>query len=167
MNSEKIQALFESMEVAANELKEATRQAKRLKVENDKNETIVKVVKDFNAIQINSEQLEKTTIEAIKRIEKQSSSLKLTTLMAVTIACALFGTVIGYAGFYSVKDTIISQELNTLKTERAKIQEQYAFINELTAKGFKIYNNAIVLPPEFSSKVGITEDGKPAIFAKK
>lgn len=164
MQQEKIQTLFESMEIAADELKKATKAANEIRTTNQNEQKIITVIKQFNAVQANTKKLEKASIEAISRIEKQSSTLKTTTLIAVTITCALIGAVAGYTGFSSVQDQIVSHELNALKNERAKIQEQYAFINELTEKGFKVYKNAIVLPPEYSDKVGKTKDGQPAIF---
>ena len=57
-------------------------------------------------------------------------------------------------------------ELKSIKEERAKIQDQYGFVNELKRKGMVIYKDAIVLPNQYSDKVSVLEDGRTAIFQK-
>ena len=61
MRQEKVQALFESMEMAADELKKATAAANKIRSANDKDEKITKLISDFQAIQTNTQRMKKDT----------------------------------------------------------------------------------------------------------
>lgn len=164
MNSEKIQALFESMEIAADELKKATGAANKIRISNDKDEKITKLISDFHAVQTNTQRMKKDTDQAIADMRKAGIKYKLTGILGLFSTTIMIGLAIGYASITAYKNEIIAHELESIKEERAKIQSQYAFVNELKKKGMEIYKDAIVLPSEYAGKISVTEDGRLAIF---
>lgn len=166
MNNEKIQALFESMEMAADELKKATAAANKIRMSNDKDEKVTKLINDFKAIQSNTEKIKTETAQSIDDIRKAGIQYKLTGILGLFATTIMIGLAGGYASITAYKNEIIAHELRSIEEERAKIQDQYAFVNELKSKGMEIYKNAIVLPSEYTGKVKFTEDGRPAIFKK-
>ncbi len=166
MNSEKIQALFESMEMAADELKKATAAANKIRSANDKDEKITKLISDFQAIQTNTQRVKRDTLQAIEDMKKAGIKYKVTGILGLFATTAVIGLGIGYASITAYKNEIIAYELRSIKEERAKIQDQYGFVNELKRKGMVIYKDAIILPNQYSDKVSVLEDGRTAIFQK-
>lgn len=164
MNNEKIQALFESMEVAADELKKATTAANKIRLANDKDEKITKLISDFQAIQTNTQRVKRDTTQAIDDMKKAGIQYKITGILGLFATTAMVGLVIGYASINAYKNEIVAHELESIAEERAKMQSQYQFVNQLKSKGMKIYKDGIVLPPEYADKVTVLEDGRTAIF---
>jgi hypothetical protein len=147
MNNEKIQALFESIELlideqkkATNELNDATTSAKKIKSVNNKEKNITKIINDFNLIKTNTENLEKKTNDAILRMQKQARFPKIISLLLTYLFFALFGLGTGYYVF-------------TTQTKN------YAYKLELESKyNIDILSNAIVLPTDY--RVLISDDGQ-------
>lgn len=159
MRQEKVQALFEEIVVAADELKKATAAANKIRVSNSKEQTIQKLVSDFNAIQQNSQNIERKSKEAIrsledkyselenkadkaiKRVEKKSSLPNFISFFSVLTLSAAIGLGGGFYLFITKLD-------------------DYAYKQYLNIKyGVTIHKNGIALPEDFKKRIGKTNDG--------
>ncbi|MCG3817989.1 hypothetical protein I3256_18780 [Photobacterium damselae] len=159
MNQEKIQALFEEVVVAADELKKATAAANKIKVSNSKEQTIQKLVSDFNAIQQNSTTITDESRKAIKRLESKYSELEDKADKAIK-RVEKKSSLPNFIAFFSVLILSIAVGLGVgfyLFTEHL---DDYAYKKYLNIKyGVTVFPNGLALPEDFKNRLGKTNEG--------
>lgn len=151
MNNEKVQALFETMIVATDELKKATLVANQIANVNNNPNNIAKVIQDFKAIERNHDQLlkasqdsyqelvshakkvnaqlVKNTRSELDKIKKQSAFKSvITSIIAYTLA-VIIGICVGGFGlnYYFSENfgmTINSNEVIFSKDSKARFSQE-------------------------------------------
>jgi hypothetical protein len=63
-----------------------------------------------------------------------------------------------------LRETVLASEIESIKEQKAELERTSAAVIELQKRGMKIYNNAIVLPDNYTEMLGETENGGPALF---
>lgn len=160
MNNEKLRVLFESVEVLTEQLKSAVHQAKRIKVENDKNENVTKTIAEFNAVQSNTNKVLNESEKAIKRVEKVANTAHYTSVFLVFIAAILLGLILGYVTVKKQTDMVFDYEMKTLIKKQEEFKKQQVIYMTLQEQGVKFYNNAVLLPKYYADKIEQRDDGK-------
>jgi len=154
MNSEKLNATFASCEALADELR-------KVHSLSNNNETINKILCDFKVIEKNCDTLQSETAKAIKRMKNTSQILNMTAIAIIFVASTIGGAAAGYTGGLKLSKKYIQYKTNKINKEHAKMNAQYAFVNQLKSDGFKIYSDGIVIPSKY--RILDTKDGRKVL----
>lgn len=163
---EKIQVVFESVELEKEELK-SEREAlnfERKKLADDRillKEAVEKIsginttgaadishaANKINTIKINTEKLQEESIEAINSIKKQnifSSFIASFIIMLLSLIVGLSSAHIIYKELLETK--VLASQIESLRLQKEEFEYADLSIKALKKNGFKIYSDGIILP---------------------
>lgn len=148
MNNEKVEALFNSVELLIDEQKKATHELNRatnasmqLKKANSENENIRKVVNDFRAVQTNSKKLVDESCNAVNRTKDISTYKSWFAFFILSVAGFLVGGSGGYAVWeYKIKNEILKENTQQAETKYKDLIESHFGV---TIDNSGIYSNKI------------------------
>jgi chromosome segregation ATPase len=181
---EKIQAVFESVELEKEELRqernalkserEAIAEERKLlgkaieKIDgiNTKGAAdISHAANKIKEIKTNTHSVLEESIKAIRTVKRQKFFASFITYLVTLILAFTVGITSAHLGYTRLlRETVLASEIESIKEQKAELERTSAAVIELQKRGMKIYNNAIVLPDNYTEMLGETENGGPALF---
>jgi len=58
----------------------------------------------------------------------------------------------------------LASEIESIKEQKAELERTSSAVIELQNRGLEIYNNAIILPKNYTEMLKTTKDGETALF---
>lgn len=181
---EKIQAVFESVELEKEELRQErdALRNERKELANDRKllkEAIEKIsgintkgaadishaASKIKTIKTNTDNVVKESLKAIQAVKRQKIFASITASLITLMLAFTIGLGSAHLGYTKLlKEKVLASEIESIKEQKAELERTSAAVVELQKRGLKVYNNAIVLPDNYKKMIKETEGGKSALF---
>ncbi len=186
---EKIQAVFESVELEKGALRQERDELKkeRLAIANDRKllkEAAQKIsgvntegaadishaaskIKTNKTNKTNTDNVLNKSIKAIHAVKRQKFFSSITASLITLIFAFIIG--IGFAHYsYTkfIKEDVLAYEIKSIREQKSELERASAIAIKLEKEGVKIYKDAIVFPKEYNNQYVKMEDGRLAVLLR-
>jgi len=191
--NEKIQAVFESVELEKHELnaERAALKEERLRLEEERTQLnedrkcmrqaaqkmgelnlegaadVSEAARKIKNIKSNTDQVLKVSLDAIKSVKQQKRfSGVIMNLMTLMIAAVIGLAVSHYAYTNYLETEVLALKIASIEAREKELISTQKIVIELKDRGLKVFRNAIVLPQNWEDLMGKTQEGESALFTE-
>jgi chromosome segregation ATPase len=181
---EKIQVVFESVELEKEELRQERDAliSERKAIAKDRKllkEAIEKIsgintegaadlshaANKIKAIKTNTDNVLKESRKAIQAVKLQKHFAGITASLIILVLAFTVGIASAHLGYTKLlKEKVLASEIESIKEQKAELERTSSAVIELQNRGLEIYNNAIILPKNYTEMLKTTKDGETALF---
>lgn len=181
---EKIQAVFESVELEKEELKRERDELRKERVAITKDrDLLVRAIKKIGSIntegaadishaankiktiKTNTDNIVEESSRAIRAVKRQKIFASITTSLITLILAFTIGLGSAHISYTELlREKVLAYKIKNIEEREAELKKTTIAVIELQRHGLEVYTNAIVLPKNYKEMIGETENGKPALF---
>lgn len=181
---EKIQAVFESVELEKTALRQERDELKkeRLAIANDRKllkEAAQKIsgvntegaadishaASKIKTIKTNTDNVLNESIKAIHAVKRQKFFASITASLIALIFAFTIGIGFGHYSYTKfIKEEVLAYEIKSIREQKSELERASVIAIKLEKEGLQIYKDAIVFPKKHNNQLVEMEDGRLAVF---